>query len=73
MTSQDLRGLAPPEPLLRILEALDHADAGPHEFLLAREPFFLYPMLAGDGWRHAIVLDERGYLLTVYRPKLRDP
>jgi uncharacterized protein DUF2249 len=69
MPSVDLRALSPPEPLLRILDALEHADAGPHEFLLDREPVFLYPMLAGQGWRHATSLDERGYLLTIYRAK----
>ncbi len=63
----DLRDLSPPEPLLRILDALDHEQAGPHVFLLAREPLMLYPLLACGGWRHATLLDERGYVLTVYR------
>lgn len=42
----DNRGLQPPEPMLRILEALDRL--GPDESLVAvndREPVFLYPML----------------------------
>ena len=67
MQSVDLRDLSPPEPLLRILDALDHADAGPHVFLLTREPVFLYPMLAKGGWRHATAVDERGYVVTIYR------
>ena len=69
MSPVDLRGLSPPEPLLRILDALDRAEAGPHEFLLAREPVFLYPLLAGEGWRHETTLDERGYVVTIYRAK----
>ena len=71
----DLRDLPPPEPLLRILDRLEREQAGPHVFLLAREPLMLYPLLAGGGWRHATLLDDRGYVLTVYRdaaPK-RDP
>jgi hypothetical protein len=63
----DLRELPPPEPLLRILETLDAGGPGPHVFLLVREPVFLYPLISGDGWRHATALDERGYVLTVYR------
>ena len=34
----DLRGLDPPEPLVRILAAIEDA-AGPREFLLSREPY----------------------------------
>jgi hypothetical protein len=67
----DLRDLQPPEPLLRILDALDHAHAGPHVFLLSREPVLLYPLLAGGGWSHATLLDERGYVLTIYRDARR--
>jgi hypothetical protein len=63
----DLRGLDPPEPLLRIL---DRVEAGGHEplvFLLAREPFPLYPMLAAAGWRHGVRRLRDGVELTVFR------
>jgi hypothetical protein len=64
--SIDLRGLDPPEPLLRVLAALD-ASEGPHVFLLPHEPWALYPMLIGTGWRHrARALDE-ACELTLYR------
>ena len=62
----DLRGLDPPEPLLRILERLE-AGGGPHVFLLAREPLPLYPLLDAARWRHTTRVDERGYVLTVMR------
>jgi hypothetical protein len=67
----DLRGLEPPEPLVRILDAIAQAD-GPMRFLLSREPFPLYPMLRGSGFRHAVRRDERGIELTVER-KERKP
>ena len=62
----DLRGLEPPEPLLRILDAID-ASEGPHRFLLAREPLLLYPLLAAGRWRHELATDERGVMISIYR------
>lgn len=41
----DLRGLPPPEPLERILAALDEERAGPVTFLLSMEPLPLYVIL----------------------------
>ena len=69
MTTQvnDLRGLDPPEPLLRILEAIGEGAQGPHVFLLAREPFPLYPMLLGEGWSRRVRSLERGVELTLFR------
>ena len=63
----DLRGLDPPEPLLRILEALDAGGAGPYVFLLARDPLPLYAMLNSAGWRHRARRVEAGCELTVFR------
>ena len=63
----DLRDLDPPEPLLRILAALETDGAGPHVFLLAREPLPLYPLLVGQGWRRTVRFDERGCELTLRR------
>ena len=65
----DLRGLEPPEPLLRILDRLDADDEGPHVFVLARAPTLLYPLLAASGWRHETRVDERGYVLSVHRQR----
>jgi uncharacterized protein (DUF2249 family) len=45
-TSLDNRGLQPPEPMIRILDALEHLDAGEVlEAVNEREPMFLYPEL----------------------------
>jgi hypothetical protein len=63
----DLRGLDPPEPLLRILDRVESAESGPLVFLLAREPLPLYALLAAAGWRHGIRHVEHGVELTVYR------
>jgi hypothetical protein len=63
----DLRGLDPPEPLLRILEAIGADAPGPHVFLLSREPLLVYRMLAEAGWRHSLSHSERGFELTVRR------
>lgn len=62
----DLRGLEPPEPLLRILAAIEDAD-GPREFLLSREPFPLYGVLAAAGWRHDLHQDEGVLVLRIAR------
>jgi len=63
----DLRGLDPPEPLLRILHSVESGDPGPLVFLLAREPHPLYPMLAAAGWRHGVRRLPDGVELTIFR------
>ena len=46
----DNRGLLPPEPMVRILDALEHIGAGEVlEALNEREPVFLYPELQARG------------------------
>jgi hypothetical protein len=62
----DLRGLDPPEPLVRILAAIEGA-AGPLEFWLSREPYPLYGLLAAAGWRHEVRREETAIVLTVTR------
>ena len=62
----DLRGLDPPEPLVRILAAIEGAT-GPLEFLLSREPYPLYALLAAAGWRHEVKRGEAAIVLTVTR------
>lgn len=46
----DLRGLDPPEPLLRIFAALEAAPEHALRVRMSREPFPLYPMLEACGW-----------------------
>ncbi|WP_323039602.1 DUF2249 domain-containing protein [Gemmobacter sp.] len=64
----DLAGLPPPEPMVRILEALTGMPAGAVLFaLLDREPMFLFPELAhrGHEWAGNMAVDGTGYRLLV--------
>ena len=61
----DLRGLDPPEPLLRVMGAL--GGAGPLRFLLSREPLPLYRILALEGWSYRVSRTEDGVELVVER------
>jgi hypothetical protein len=63
----DLRGLEPPEPLQRILEALPAATNEPLRFLLSREPFPLYGILKRDGFRYSVQREEAGVRLVIVR------
>jgi uncharacterized protein (DUF2249 family) len=46
----DLRGLQPPEPMVRILEALERAPGAPLRAILPHEPVPLYALLAERGF-----------------------
>jgi tRNA 2-thiouridine synthesizing protein A len=47
----DNRGLVPPEPMMRILEALEQLNVGGElEVINERRPMFLYPILAEQGF-----------------------
>jgi uncharacterized protein (DUF2249 family) len=49
-TCLDNRGLEPPEPMIRILDALEHLGSGEVlEALNERDPVFLYPELQARG------------------------
>jgi hypothetical protein len=63
---EDLRGLDPPEPLVRILAAIEESP-GPLEFWLSREPYPLYALLAAAGWRHEVRRQDDAVLLTITR------
>ena len=62
----DLRGLDPPEPLVRILAAIE-GSPGPLEFWLSREPYPLYALLSAAGWRHEVRRADDGVILKVTR------
>lgn len=63
----DLRGLPPPEPLERILDALSGEPAAPLCFLLSMEPLLLYPLLRRERVRWQVRRTEAGVELTVER------
>jgi uncharacterized protein (DUF2249 family) len=49
----DVRGLLPPEPLERVLDALDSIVAGRRlRMLIDREPLPLYRILGANGYRY---------------------
>jgi uncharacterized protein (DUF2249 family) len=50
----DVRGIEPPWPMVRVLEALERLGPGDRlEVLHDRRPLFLYPQLDERGFRHA--------------------
>ncbi len=52
----DVRGLAPPQPMIKILNLIDSKASGPIVIAhLDREPVFLYPELDDRGWSHEIL------------------
>lgn len=60
-TLLDCRGLEPPEPLERVLEAISHI--GPDErvlMLLEREPFPLYRILQQNGYTYRSTARDDG-------------
>lgn len=65
----DGRWLEPPEPMERILMALDVLRPGQRvRFLIHREPLPLYPILRGRGYRHVTHLMEDGCYEVLIEP-----
>ncbi|MGH7057307.1 MAG: DUF2249 domain-containing protein [Acetobacteraceae bacterium] len=67
-THLDNRGFPPPEPMMRILEALEHLSPG--EVLAAiteREPMFLYPELEQRGAEINVRKEADGVYLLIRR------
>lgn len=66
----DLRGMAPPEPMVRILNELATLEPGEElEAVLPHEPVPLYGALEQRGFVHEVVRDEPGAcVLRVRRP-----
>lgn len=68
VVTMDLTGLMPPEPMVRILEALATMEAGAVLFaLLDREPLLLFPELAqrGHEWAGNFAPDRSAYRLMI--------
>lgn len=64
----DARGLAAPEPLERVMDALDKLGPGQTiRLLLHREPFPLYDLLAERGYAHATHEDAGGNYVILIR------
>jgi hypothetical protein len=67
-TVLDVRGLEPPEPFLRIMQALTGAPDAPLRVLIHREPFPLYEVLAEQGFAHrARPLEDGGFEILIHR------
>ena len=67
----DNRGLSPPEPMLRILTALDTLPAGGSIVArMDRRPIFLFPELEERGCTYTCdPIDDGGFLLTIKKPQ----
>ena len=64
----DVRGLEPPEPMVRILEAVERLQAGDAiEVLHERRPMFLYPQLDERGFLHETDESEPGLVRILIR------
>lgn len=66
----DARGLEPPEPFERAIEALANLEAGQQfTLLLDRMPHPLIRMLERDGYRHEVTFRDDGTVaLIIGRP-----
>jgi uncharacterized protein (DUF2249 family) len=64
----DLRGLQPPEPIVRIFEALDRAAGEPVRAILPHEPVPLYALLRERGYSYSgMQRADGGYELLIER------
>ena len=67
----DGRGLLPPEPMERVLMALDLLRPGQHvRFLLHREPYPLYGILENRGYTHHTHLLPEGDYEILIKPRV---
>jgi tRNA 2-thiouridine synthesizing protein A len=64
----DVRGLEPPQPMVRVLETLERLRAGAEiEVRLDRRPVFLYPQLEARGFSHETSEPEPGLVRVLIR------
>lgn len=65
----DARGLEPPEPMEKVMQTLELMRPGQCiRLLLHREPFPLYPILQGRGYRHDTTPQADGSYVILIRP-----
>lgn len=65
----DARTMEAPEPLLRVMDALETLEAGDTIRLIApHEPKPLYRLLARHGYEHHTTLTERGVEVLISMP-----
>ena len=65
----DARGLEPPEPMERVMQALALLRPGQSiRLLLHREPFPLYALLPDRGYRHDTRLEADGSYAILIHP-----
>jgi uncharacterized protein (DUF2249 family) len=65
----DLRGLQPPEPIVRIFEALERSPGEPLRAILPHEPVPLFALLRERGYRYSgQQRADGGYELLIERP-----
>ena len=70
----ELRGLEPPEPMMRVLERLDTLEPGQRLTVLNdRRPIFLYPQLEARGFVHDTEELEPGLVRIVIRRQEAPP
>ena len=65
----DARWLPPPEPMERVLDALNALAPDDHiRLLIHREPYPLYDILCAWGYRHSTqMLDDGSYEISISR------
>ena len=64
----DARGLEPPEPMEKAMQALLLLGPGQHlRMLLHREPYPLYAILENRGYRHDAVMQPDGSYVILIR------
>jgi hypothetical protein len=65
----DLRGLRPPEPMVRIFEELERGAGAPLRVILPHEPVPLYGLLRERGYRYSgAPRDDGGFEVLIERP-----
>ena len=65
----DARDLAPPEPMEKVMQALELLRPGQSiRMLLHREPFPLYSLLSDRGYRHDTRMEADGSYVILIRP-----
>jgi uncharacterized protein (DUF2249 family) len=63
----DLRGLQPPEPMMRIIDALGDDEI---EATFPHQPVPLYAMLEERGYQHEVVREDPGLCIVRIRKRI---